>query len=307
MDNFEYLHEKATEALGLANTVIIGKEDKLKLSMCCFLSKGHLLIEDVPGVGKTSLVKLFAKLLGLETNRVQFTNDLIPSDILGTSIFSKNEGTFVFQKGPIFTSFLIADELNRASPKTQSALLQAMAEYQVSIDGDTHLLPSPFFVVATQNPKESYGTYPLPESQIDRFLMRINLGYPDLEAERIILKNSTTMNLDNISVVFSDKDLKELFRVVEEIEVGEKIYDYLLYLSKTIREQGFDFSTRANIQFLNAAKAMAFIEGRDFVIPEDIKACAHAVINHRIIPELSPNSPKLIEAVNHIIHQVKIK
>ena len=306
MSNSSNLHNKINQALDLADSVIIGKKDRLLLAFCCFLSKGHLLIEDVPGVGKTSLVKLFAKLLGLESSRVQFTNDLIPADILGTSIYSQKESRFIFQKGPIFTSFLIADELNRASPKTQSALLQAMAEYQVSVDGETYPLDRPFFVVATQNPKESYGTYPLPESQIDRFLMRINLGYPSLEAEKTILKNLSTINLDNISTIFTKEDLTSLFETVGAVRIDDRVYDYLLSIAHLIRAQGYDFSTRANIQFLNAAKAMAYIDGRDFVIPEDVKACAQAVINHRIFPELSPDSPKVNQTVENIMKQVKI-
>ncbi len=266
-----------------ANSVILDKDHQIKLVFSCILAKGHILIEDLPGMGKTTLVKTFAKLLNLEEKRIQFTNDLLPADLLGSSIFDKDTKEFVFHPGPLFTQLVLADELNRATPKTQSACLQAMEEQQVTIDGVTHSLPTPFFVIATQNPRQTIGTFPLPESQLDRFLMKIDLGFPSREAEKkLLVGDDRNTIIENLEPVFNGNTLVELQNSLENIHASEPLVEYLQDLIEQTRSMANGISPRASINWLKAAKAWALIHGRDYVVPEDIQSIAVPVMNHRL-------------------------
>jgi MoxR-like ATPase len=266
---------------------VLGKPQQLKLTLACLLARGHLLIEDIPGVGKTTLALALGKVLGLKFQRVQFTSDLLPADILGVSIFEQNSGSFRFHPGPIFAQLVLADEVNRASPKTQSALLEAMEERQVTAEGETRLLPEPFFVIATQNPSHQIGTFPLPESQLDRFLMRISLGYPSKEAERALLMERERRDLlAETAAALTPALLLDLQEQVKAVRTTPALLDYLLALIQHTRShsglrQGL--SPRAGLSLRRAAQAWALIEGRSGVIPEDVQAVFAAVVNHRLI------------------------
>lgn len=274
-------------ALTSLNQIILGKPQQLKLTLACLLARGHLLIEDIPGVGKTTLALALAKVLGLEFQRVQFTSDLLPADILGVSIFEQNNSNFRFHPGPIFSQLMLADEVNRASPKTQSALLEAMEERQVTAEGETRPLPAPFFVIATQNPSHQIGTFPLPESQLDRFLMRISLGYPTAAAERALLMERERRDLlAEITPTLTPAQLLDLQAQVKEVRTTPALLDYLLALIQHTRShpglrQGL--SPRAGLSLRRAAQAWALIDGRNGVIPEDVQAVFAAVVNHRLI------------------------
>ena len=267
-----------------ANSVILGKQQQIKLSLTCLLAGGHLLIEDIPGMGKTTLAHTLAQVLGLSFRRMQFTSDLLPADIIGVSVYNSTHARFEMHLGPIFTQVLLADEVNRASPKTQSALLEAMEEKQVTIDGVANALPQPFFVIATQNPKHHIGTFPLPESQLDRFLMRIELGYPDAQSERALLKNQGGRTMTSqIQPCCSAEQLIQLQQQVSLVHVSEAILDYLQALIQYTRSHfSTGLSPRAGLGLRQAAQAWALCEGRDFVIPEDIQAVLPSVINHRL-------------------------
>ena len=286
------------------NKILLGKEVKLKLSLAALFANGHLLINDLPGVGKTTLANLIARLVGLDFQRIQFTSDLLPADITGVSIFNQSLSTFEFHHGPIFAQLVLADEINRATPKTQSALLEAMEEHQVSIDGHTRPLPSPFFVIATQNPAEQAGTFPLPESQLDRFLLSIDLGYPDHQSERKMLQNQDPrILLQSIEAVIEKDDLSEIQKSVNDIHAAEPLLDYLqgiIEYSRTNQRFINGYSPRAAMGILRAAKAWAFIEGRDAVIPEDIQAIIPATLHH-----LRASAGK-ISAVTDILNNVAI-
>jgi len=264
-------------------TVIQGKSDKIELALATFLANGHLLIDDLPGVGKTTLAKTMAQVLGLKYNRVQFTSDLLPSDIIGVNYYDTNNATFIFKKGAIFSQFLLADEINRASPKTQSALLEAMEESQVSVDGTTHPLPEPFFVVATKNPFEEVGTFELPSSQLDRFMISFSLGYPDAKAERnILLSNSKN---ETVLEALSPENITSLREQSSNIHLSESLLDYLQDIIRFTRESGLfqnGLSTRGAIALSEVSKAYAFIQGRDFVTPEDLKTILPFIIAHRL-------------------------
>lgn len=266
--------------------IILGKETQIRLALACVLAKGHLLIEDIPGVGKTMLAHALAKSLGLDFRRIQFTSDLLPADILGTAIYDRNSQNFVFHPGPIFGQMILADEVNRATPKTQSALLEAMEERQISADGTTYRLPLPFFVIATQNPRHQIGTFPLPESQLDRFLMRLELGYPDREAERTMLSGPNRRDLlAQLPMVLSVAALAEIQSHVSDIHASEALLDYvqdILTASRRNARTGHGLSPRAGLALLQAARAWALMEGRDLVLPEDIQAVAISVIGHRL-------------------------
>lgn len=271
-----------------ANTIILGKEDKLRLALTCILAKGHLLIEDLPGVGKTTLAHTFAQLLGLQFTRVQFTSDMLPADVLGISVFEQANNQFNFHPGPIFTNVLLADEINRATPKTQSALLEAMEEHQVTLDGKTRDLPKPFFVIATQNPSEQIGTFPLPESQLDRFLMSISLGYPDAKAERELLNAADRRDvLHDLKSCLSETQLYEMQEQVQHITTSDALLDYVQALLTYSRDSGlfnYGLSPRAGLALLHVSKAWAMLNNRDYVIPEDVQAVLPSVVRHRLHP-----------------------
>jgi MoxR-like ATPase len=271
--------------LDVMDSVILGKPDQVRLSLACVLAKGHLLVEDVPGVGKTTLVKTLSRVLGLNTKRVQFTNDLLPADILGTAIFDDGAESFRFHPGPIFTHVLIADELNRGTPRTQSAFLQAMEERRISMDGINRELPEPFFVVATQNPREQVGTYPLPESQLDRFLMRIHMGFPDPAHELELLRGGRQMIETAVPVLLDQDKILELQKKCDAVICSELIIKYVqrvLQHSRSLRADFSGLSPRAGLAMLAVARAWAFLYGRDFVLPEDIQNTGPWVINHRM-------------------------
>ncbi len=270
-----------------ASQIIFNKEEEFKLALTCFLAQGHLLIEDIPGVGKTTFVKTLGRLLGLQFGRIQFTNDLLPSDIVGTSIYDTQERKFKFHRGPIFSQLVLIDELNRATPKTQSALLQAMEERSVTVEGATYALPVPFFLVATQNPRFQLGTFSLPESQLDRFMMRIQLGYPGAAAEkRLLLDTSRSGRHETLSpVLLHSTDMNQLKSLIEGVHVSETLASYVQNILENSRNQQKDMvglSPRAGLSLISAAKAWAFLSGRKMVLPEDIQAVSVAVINHRI-------------------------
>lgn len=268
------------------DNLILGKEEAVRLSVVCLLANGHLLLEDVPGVGKTTLAQGLAAVLGLNFGRVQFTNDMLPADLLGTNIFRPNEGQFVFQAGPVFHHFLLADEINRASPKVQSALLEAMEERQVSIDGTSYALPKPFVVVATQNPSEQIGTFPLPESQLDRFLMRISIGYPFEQSEKYLFKHgSRRENIKRIQAALNPELLVQMQKAVDEMPVSDALVDYVYRLVNATRVEGVfvqGLSPRAGLALIKAAKAHAYIENRNMVLPEDVQAIFLPVAGHRL-------------------------
>lgn len=274
--------------LGQLNTVIVGKTSQIQDCVACLLAGGHLLIDDVPGVGKTTLAHALARSFGLQFSRVQFTSDLMPSDLSGVSVYERGKEAFVFHPGPIFAQVLLADEINRASPKTQSALLEAMEEKQVSVEGETRPLPEPFFVIATQNPLDQIGTYPLPESQLDRFLMRISLGYPDRAAERELLagKDRRAM-VDALQTVMQAGELKQLQDLVQAVHAADPLLDYVQDLIAATRSGAWfvqGLSPRAGIAVLRAAKAQSLLSGRDYVAPDDVQAILPQTIAHRLIP-----------------------
>ncbi|WP_428606517.1 AAA family ATPase [Sedimenticola sp.] len=269
-----------------AGSVIIGKEQTLRLALTCLLANGHLLIEDLPGVGKTTLAHTLARLLGLQYQRIQFTSDLLPADILGVSVYHRGEETFQFHPGPVFTQLLLADEINRATPKAQSALLEAMEERQVTIDGQTRSLPQPFFVIATQNPAHQIGTFALPESQLDRFLMRIHIGYPDAQAERILLGGEDRRRLlEQIQPCLSLEQLRNLQQQVARIHVSDALLDYIQALLKFSRSSPrfhHGLSPRAGLALINSARAWALQAGHPQVLPEDVQAVLSATVAHRL-------------------------
>jgi MoxR-like ATPase len=274
--------------LAALDGIILGKGQALRLALSCLLARGHLLIEDVPGVGKTTLAHALAQVLGLAWQRVQFTSDLLPADILGVSVFDRATQKFEFRQGPVFTQLLLADEVNRASPRTQSALLEAMEERQVSIDGITHPLPEPFFVVATQNPQEQLGTYALPESQLDRFLMRIELGYPDARHERTLLAQTERRELlARTQAAMTPTQLLELQQAATRVHVAEPLLDYVQQLVAASRGRAdvrLGLSPRAAQGLVRAARAWALLAGRDAVLPDDVQAVWAAVAQHRLEP-----------------------
>jgi len=279
-------------AIDLAVTEIgqrlLGKPNQIRLALCCLLARGHLLLEDLPGMGKTTLAHALADTLGLSYNRVQFTSDLMPADILGVSVYNQQQGEFSFLEGPIFTQILLADEINRTTPRTQSALLEAMSEGQVSIEGETRQLPDPFFVIATQNPIHQSGTYPLPESQLDRFLMRLELGYPDPRAEREMLlnRNSTSGN-DSCRQILQAQQLKQIQTGAAEVHASDSLLDYLQRLIAYTRESpqfAVGLSPRGALALLDSARTWAMMQGRGHVVPEDLQAVVPAVVTHRLQP-----------------------
>ncbi len=291
-----------------ANEIIVGKQHQLKLATACLIAGGHLLIDDVPGMGKTTLAHTLARLFGLEFSRVQFTSDLLPADILGVSVFEGADTGFVYHPGPVFSQLVLADEVNRASPKTQSALLEAMEEGQVTIDGVTRTLPAPFFVIATQNPGEQVGTFPLPESQLDRFMMRLELGYPSAAAELDLLAGRSRRSmLEELSPVGQAEQLVAVQRQVELINTSEALLRYVLDLIRATRastELRDGLSPRAGLALKRAAQAWAYMDARDYVLPEDVQAVFAAVVAHRL--RTADRRPLSAEAVLGIVEHVAI-
>ena len=276
---------KLQELEASLNTVIRGKPDVVRLSIVCLLARGHLLIEDVPGVGKTTLAQAMSKSVRCSFHRLQLTSDMLPSDVLGVTIYNAHSEEFEFKPGPVFTNFLLADEINRATPKTQSALLEAMNEMQVTIEGRSYTLERPFMVVATQNPVEHHGTYPLPESQLDRFLMRIRIGYPDREAERQILRSPDGIHAEGARSVLSSEELLQLEEQVGRVAVDDSLADYMLAIvekTRTHESLALGVSPRGAQALYRATQALAMLEGREYVIPDDIKRLVIPVFAHRI-------------------------
>lgn len=294
---------KLQSVLNILNTAVLGKQHQLKLAFSCMLAQGHLLIEDLPGMGKTTLSHALANVLGLQYQRIQFTSDMLPADIIGSSVFQQQTASadagFVLHKGPVFSQLVLADEINRATPKTQSALLEAMEEHQVSIDGQTYELPSPFFVIATQNPASQSGTFTLPESQLDRFLMRIKLGYPSEHAERMLLEGKKT-TLSSVDQVMSQEHFVSLQAQVKDVLASESLLDYLQRLVKATREHPqlqYGLSPRGALALLNGAKAWALLEGRDHVLPDDVQAVFLPVVEHRLTSAMGQYDAQLCESL----------
>ena len=302
-------HSRLLEARAAVNNILLGKDQQVGLAFCCLLSRGHLLIEDVPGVGKTTLAHALARVIGSDYQRIQFTSDLSPADILGVSIYKREKDVFELHPGPIFSQVILADEVNRATPKTQSALLEGMAEGQVTIENDTHILPSPFFVMATQNPLDLVGTYPLPDSQLDRFLLSFSLGYPDPAAEReLLVTEDRARLLDRTHSMLTPADVKALQDDCENVHVSENLLDYVQALLKETRDERWfetGLSPRAGIALLRASRALAFLENREFVTPEDVKTVFPGLARHRLSPtsgfSLSPE-----EQIRELLGQVPI-
>lgn len=305
---FFTMHAQLASTLQAANEIIVGKDRQIRLAITCLLARGHLLIEDHPGVGKTTLAHLLAQLLGLPYLRIQFTTDLLPADILGTSIYDREQAQFSFHPGPIFTSILLADEINRASPKVQSALLEAMEEHQVTVDGETRKLPQPFFVIATQNPEDYIGTYPLPESQLDRFLMRITLGYPDAAAERLLLTGRNRQDLIQEQATTLDTGiLTNLQQSVENIHTADALLDYIQALVQFSRDPinfRSGLSPRAALALLRSAQAWALLDGRDAVMPEDVQQVLPSVAGHRLRADLETQANTDLASL--LLHSVPV-
>ncbi len=280
--------QRLADAISLVNRVVLGKADAVELAFACLLARGHLLIEDIPGVGKTTLAQALAKSIGADYHRIQFTSDLLPADILGVSVYRRDQERFEFHPGPIFSQLVLADEVNRATPKTQSALLEAMAESQVTIEGKTVALPKPFFVIATQNPLDTIGTFPLPDSQLDRFLLSLQLGYPDpaMERELLLSEDRQTM-LDQLQAVLAPADIADLQQQAGGVHISEPLVAYVQALLDASRDHpdcAIGLSPRAGLALVRAAKALAMIDGRDFAIPEDIKRLFVPLARHRLQP-----------------------
>ncbi|MCK8125543.1 MoxR family ATPase [Pseudoalteromonas sp. 2CM39R] len=286
------------------STVIFGKQQQIKLALTCLFSEGHLLIEDLPGMGKTTLSHALAAVLGLSYQRIQFTSDLLPADIIGTNIFNNKEHSFSFHKGPIFSQVVLADEINRAGPKTQSALLEAMEEQQVTVDGEKYPLPTPFFVIATQNPLYQAGTYPLPESQLDRFLMRISLGFPPKNAEKRLLLNNQKRDYSQLPQRINQQQLKQIQESIANITLSAPVIDYIIELVTYTRETqslAASLSPRASMALAKSARAWAYIEGRDFVLPEDVQAVFSSVCQHRLGLYSESGNNQIADILKHVL------
>lgn len=282
----ENINQITERVVADVNRIIVGKDRPVRMALACLLARGHLLIEDVPGVGKTTLAQTLARVLGLPFVRIQFTSDLLPADVVGVSIYDSEQGKFKFHPGPLFASVVLADEINRATPKAQSALLEAMEERQITVDGASYPLPQPFFVIATQNPRHQIGTFPLPESQLDRFLMRLSLGYPDTRAERQLLQGSDRRQmLQHLKPVTDARLLLQLQAKVAQVRCSDALFDYLQALLTATREVGwlsYGLSPRAGLGLTHASRAWALLAGRDIVLPEDVQAVLPSVWGHRL-------------------------
>ena len=304
----------ARDALDLArkalNKIILGKDAQVSLALSCLLARGHLLIEDLPGLGKTTLAQSLARVLGLSFNRIQFTSDLLPADILGVSVFRQQTGAFEFQPGPVFAELVLADEVNRATPKAQSALLEAMEEQQVSVDGTTRRLPNPFFVVATQNPADQIGTFPLPESQLDRFLMRIEIGYPNEASEReLITGEDRRALLAGVEAMAGPTEIVALQSDIRKLRMNEPLVDYIQALVRHTRESpdiAVGLSPRGAQALASAARAHAYVERHSGVFPDDVQAVFEAVVAHRLKPAANASHRAPQELARHVLNAVAI-
>jgi MoxR-like ATPase len=303
--------QRIDRVLGAINAIVRGKEDVVRLALACLLARGHLLLEDLPGVGKTTLALALARVLGLDFGRIQFTADLLPTDIVGVSVIDVAAGSLSFRPGPVFHQVVLADEINRATPRTQSALLEAMAEGQVSVEGRTHLLPAPFFVIATQNPIEHYGTFPLPESQMDRFMMTLRMGYPGREAERSLLADlDTRERLERAAAAIELGELIRLQDLARRVKVAPPIIEYVLDLTAASRQSErllVGISPRGAEHWVCAAKALALLSGRDFCVPEDVQGVAAAVVAHRILPRGEFEKVDRASLVGHLIRTIPVR
>jgi MoxR-like ATPase len=293
---------------------LVGKPEVVRLAVVGLLARGHLLIEDVPGVGKTTLAAALARSIGVGFQRIQFTSDMLPSDVLGVSIWEPQRAAFVFKPGPLFTNIVLADEINRTTPKTQSSLLEAMNEAQVSLDHTTHPLPRPFMVLATQNPREYEGTYPLPESQLDRFLLRIRIGYPELPDEKTILRGAASPGLESLAAVLDTGDVLGLQEAAERVRADDAVLDYLLALvtaTRTSRLLALGVSPRGSLALLRAARAQALTDGRDYLVPDDVKSLAVPALAHRVlvkgpVPEPSAAGGSAEAVIRAILQEVPV-
>lgn len=299
------LLEEIEASLKELNKVILGKEQQVRLALTCILAGGHLLVEDLPGMGKTTLAHGLSNVLGLDYNRVQFTSDLLPADLIGASVFNTKNSSFSFHRGPIFSSVFLADELNRATPKAQSALLEAMEEGQVSVDGETYLLPDAFFVIATQNPQSQSGTFPLPESQLDRFMFRLTLGYPDPLVERELLKGGKgRVALNQIKQTLNAESLQQIKRLIPQVKVSDTLLDYVQRLIAQTRNGDIchlGLSPRGALALMKSSQCWALLQGRSHVLPEDVQAVFVAVVGHRIVGKKETQGDQLAK---HILHSV---
>ena len=300
---------RAVEMERALRTIIRGKDEVVRLALVCLFARGHLLIEGVPGVGKTTLGQAIARALDCGFQRVQFTSDMLPSDVLGITIYSASDQQFEFKHGPVFTNILLADEINRTTPKTQSALLEAMNEGQVTMDVHSYPLPQPFLVIATQNPVEHHGTYPLPESQLDRFLMRVRMGYPDGDAEREILRSQAgTAQLEHLKPVLNGADVLDMQQAVTRVRVDDSLVTYALEIVRKTRESEFlslGVSPRGSQMLYRAAQAMAFLSGRNFCTPEDFKPLVVPVFAHRVVLNvMSPSTLKKSEQAEQVLREI---
>src|SRR6202162_67363 len=298
---------KLSEIEAALGEAIRGKPEVVRLSLTCLLARGHLLIEDVPGVGKTTLAQALARSVHSSFHRIQFTSDMLPSDVVGVTIYNAHTEEFEFKRGPVFTHFLLADEINRATPKTQSALLEAMNENQVTIDGRSWTLAQPLLVIVTHNPVEHHGTYPLPESQLDRFLMRIRIGYPDQTAEREILRHSAEPGLEKIRPVISSEDLRHLQETVGHVTVDDALVDYMLAIVKHTREHealAMGVSPRGAQALFRASQALAAVDGRDYVTPDDVKRMVVPVFAHRVLLNVRSISGSSVAAAEKVLEEI---
>lgn len=289
--------------------VIVGKDAEIELIIVAFLSQGHVLLEDIPGMGKTMMIKAFSKTLDLPFKRIQFTPDLLPSDITGINFYNQKTGNFQFRPGPLFANIVLTDEINRATPRTQSSLLEAMEEKQITADGETRILDKPFMVLATQNPVESYGTFPLPEAQLDRFLMRIKLGYPTMEEEKIIIQKNIGNPLDKIEAIINPEELPALMEKISTVSIQDDVMYYLLTIVNETRGKAnieLGVSPRGSIALFKSCQSYAAINGRDYILPEDIKKMAPYVLNHRIIARGVTNIEDALSLIQSIVDMVTV-
>ena len=306
MENIKQFKEKVLDNV---SKVIVGKNKEIELLLTAFLAQGHILLEDLPGMGKTVMVRSFSNTLALPFKRIQFTPDLLPGDITGISFYNQKEKEFEFRKGPLFSNVILADEINRATPRTQAALLEAMEERQITVDGETRKLSEPFIVLATQNPVETYGTFPLPEAQLDRFLMRISMGYPSMEEEKVILRQTLGNMLETLSSVVSEEELMPLIAEVKEVKYTDEVLSYLLHVVRATREDEeitMGVSPRGSIALFRASQVSAAFDGRDYMMPEDVKKMAPYVLNHRIVCEDAYGVSSAMSKIEELLTKVPV-